>query len=267
AGDNEAVDESAASPPPVQGPLRMFLSHERFPTKGGVLAFAVVNHDGAEFAYGVGGSFDRWDGGEWQPHRRFVSSLTGWSRAGSVYDPGDPIGIPDIGLVAAAGQTGSLEWLQLPRLEPGWYRLTHNSSDSDRVAAGIIEVSAQPGTLAPDLTGPGEQPILGVQPFLLPAGQHEIRVVATAPSINTADQAAAFDATLAPTVALQHWVDGGWETLTVLPVDTSPQPPVRNTKEVAVTLPALDTGAYRLLRDSTAVAPLPGHLWVTDLLR
>ncbi len=74
-----------------------------------------------------------------------------------------------------------------------------------------------------------------------------------------------FNRELAPSVGLHQWNGQSWTLMTMLEVDDS-QPQERFTGEVVVTLPALPTGAYRLVRQSAADGPLGRVFWVDSSL-
>lgn len=267
-GSAPVVDDAgptASSPPLDEGPVTMLLSPAPFPASGGPLALTVVNRSAQDFSYGVDGQLDKWEDGAWQPVGRFASALTSWHGIGQVEGGDEPVFKNDIRLSALPRTAGPLEWLSLPRLEPGWYRFTRSSVDDEqRVAAAILRVSED--AEGPELTAPGDGPVLNLEPAALEPGAHRLRFALTAPEQNRGEDIPDLRASMAQMADLEAWVDSTWKEVAELEVDMNPTEPRGNLYEWAVRLPNLDAGAYRLVQDSNTAGPVVGHFWITELL-
>jgi hypothetical protein len=100
------------------------------PPAGGPVAFAVVVPPGsgpATTSGGVDGELERLEGSAWTSVGQFGASLDFWGGFGSVVGPGEELAIPAIGLTVPERGVGALEFLMIPKLEPGRYRLRSGS--------------------------------------------------------------------------------------------------------------------------------------------
>lgn len=254
------------SPPPTDAAVTMLLSPQPAPRAGGPLAVVVVNRSERDFSYGVAGDLEVWTDGRWERFGQYGTSLTSWHGLGRVVQGQDSMAVNDILLVAGAGKSGSLEWIDLPPLSPGWYRFTRDDiEDRDRVGSAILRVSED--TDGPQLTAPGDGPVLDINgPGALEPGAHELRYVLTAPQQNRGEDIPDLRGSMATTATLEVWRDSEWRTVAELDVDMDPGEPRGNVYEWAVQLPDLDAGPYRLVQNSNTAGPVVGHFWVTDLL-
>lgn len=257
-GEPEPPPPPVAAPPPVEGPVQLFLSHPVLGTDGGLLAVTVVNRSEQPQTFGLGGQVEHWDGDGWQPFGAFAGALVFYGGPGQFVGPDEELAVPDIGLVAPPGAAGPPEFVMVPALEAGWYRLSRDGA----TIAGILQIDDAPGDRGPELVGPGNV-VLEVPAALLPPEQpRQVRPVVTRGSPDQAPM----DGTFPAEIRLEGWNTSQWRLLAELPVDFEPPPPHANVREVAVDLPPLPSGAYRLVWVSSQIGEVPGHFWVTELL-
>jgi hypothetical protein len=238
----------------------MFLSQQRLGPQGGTLAFAVHNAGSAEEMYGVGGSVEHWNGERWETHLLFGAALRFWHTFGTTVAPGAELAVPDIGLIAAPGAFGPVEWLTVPALEPGWYRLVRTTND-DRSVTGRFEIVDD--AVGPiDFGDPGA-PALDLNPAVAAPGVSAFGVNVTHPSIGTSVELAAYHAGLAGSGTVERWDGAAW--ITVGPVTfearTSNLGGFDESVSVAVDLAP---GVYRITRPHTDGTALAGELFVAD---
>lgn len=244
------------TPPPavVPGEPFIWLSSATLPPGGAPLAVAVMNPADRYLSYGVAGTFDHWDDHRWVSAGGWGGSLDFWGGFGGVSD-GSGV-VPDIGLGAAPHGVGTMEYLNIPSLEPGWYRLGVGSR-----AFGVFQVVAG-APPAPAVTNP---PTLTAHSALLPPRGGQLRLVAFPPitGVQTSDQVMQFNQQLAPSATLERLEGPSWVEVATLRVHPA-TPPLRNTAEVAVTIPPLAPGSYRLIRASPSLGNLARQIWVID---
>jgi hypothetical protein len=244
--------------PPADETEGMYLSQRRFGTQGGTLAFSVHNDGGAEQMYGVSGSIERWNGERWETHRLFGSALRFWHSLGTTVVPGEELAVPDIGLIASPGAFGPVEWLTIPPLEPGWYRLAR-STNADLPVSGRFEVVDD----AVDQIdfGAADAPALDLNPAVVTAGTTTFAVNVTHPSIGTLEALIAYHAGLARGGTVERWDGTTWTVAGNATFDTGPAE--LGGFDETVTVPAdLTPGVYRITRSHTDGTTLTGELFV-----
>ncbi len=262
---NHPATISQAAPPVVSSPgaSRVWLSDTTVPTSGADLTAAVVNFTGRTINYGVLGTFQHWTGTAWSSDKAWTTSLDQWGgfpvAGGSMKDAI----IPLIGLAAPAHGVGGVQYFSLPALSKGWYRVGYPGGRDQPAVYGVIHVS--PSAARPVPIDNPQSPTMVAYPTIMRASG-DVGLVAFPPShgVVTADDLRQFTQGLAPSVTIQRW-DGAWVTLTNLMVHGA-KPPLSSTAEVAVTLPHLPSGAYRLVRHSTTAGDLARVVWVVGTL-
>lgn len=215
---------------------------------------AVVNPTDTGLSYGVLGSFEQWNGDSWVSAGSWTGSLDQWGRFGGVSHNTSGV-VPAIGLGAGAHGVGTVEYTNLPALSPGWYRFGVGK------AYGIVRVVA--GASTPVLTNPAT---LTVVPELIPPTGSVLGLDGFPPNngVQTLEQVSEFNEQLAPTVSLQRLEGTTWVPVATLTAAKPPPPYIEHPAGVAVTIPALPPGAYRLVRQSPTAGDLFRQFWVIN---
>lgn len=264
-GGGESHNAATKTPPVLSVDVsQIWLSETTVPTSGANLAAVVVNFTGKAIGYGVLGTFQHWTGTGWSPDEAWVTSLDQWggfpAAGGSMKDAI----IPLIGLSAPAHGVGGVQYFSLPALSKGWYRVGYPGGRDHPAVYGVIHVS--PSAAKPVPIDNPRSPTMVAYPTIM-SGSRDVGLVALPPSngLVTADDVRQFNHGLAPSVTVQRWDGEAWVTLTTLTVHEA-NPPLSNTEEVAVTLPPLPSGAYRLVRHSRTAGDLARVVWVVGTL-
>lgn len=228
------------------------------PTAGGPIAFAVVVPPGSPTAVtsgGVSGVLERLDGSTWKTVGPFGASLDFWGGFGTVVGPNDQLAVPAIGLGAPAQGVGALEFVKLATLEPGRYRLRSGE------VTGEFDVRSDAPALLP-LKGQerGGVGLLTVSPALVPTSGGPITITTNVGS--SVDELNAFTRELGAEADVEQWTDAGWRPQHTYPVTPTP---ISNSSSVAITLPALAEGMYRVVRHHPR-GDLTREFWVTTEL-
>jgi len=142
----------------------------------------------------------------------------------------------------------------------GWYRVGYPGGRDHPAVYGVIHVS--PSAARPVPIDNPQSPTMVAYPTVMRVSR-DVGLVAFPPShgVVTADDVRQFNQGLAPSVTIQNWDGDAWVALTTLLVHQA-KPPLSNTEEVAVTLPTLSPGAYRIVRHSTTAGDLARVVWV-----
>lgn len=253
---SSSVERAANQPPETvpPGTPYLWLSSTAVPPGGGPLAVAVMNPTDTGMSYGVLGSFEHWNGNAWVSAGSWTGSLDQWGRFGSVSHSTSGL-IPAIGLGAGAHGVGTVEYTNLPSLTPGWYRLGVGK------AYGAVHVVA--GAPTPVLTNP---PTLTVNPELVATTGGVLGLDGFPPNngVQTLAQVNQFNDQLAPSVVLQRLDGTTWVPVASLTATKPPPPYIEHPAGVAVTIPALAPGAYRLVRRSPTAGDLVRQFWVLN---
>jgi hypothetical protein len=249
--------ERGANQPPDSvppGTPYLWLSSPVVPPSGGPLAVAVMNPTDTGLSYGVIGSFEHWNGNAWVSAGSWTGSLDQWGRFGGVSHNTSGI-VPAIGLGAGAQAVGTVEYTNLPSLTPGWYRLGVGN------AYGVVGVV--PGAATPVLTNP---PTLTVYPELVAPTGGVLGLDGFPPTngVQTLAQVNQFNDQLSPTVDLQRLEGTTWVPVAALTAAKPPPPYIEHPAGVAVTVPVLAAGAYRLVRRSPTAGDLVRQFWVIN---
>lgn len=226
------------------------------PTDGGPVAFAVVVPAGggpAMTSGGVEGALDRLDGSTWKAVGRFGASLDFWGGFGTVVGPDDELAVPAIGLAVPVQGAGPLEFVTLPELEPGRYRLRSGE------VTGEFDVRSGAPTLPP-LKGQGRDGLglLTVSPALMPTSGGPITITAVYGS--SGDELSAFARDLSAGADVEQWSGTGWTPQATYPGLPAP---ITDSASVAITLPRLAEGMYRVVRHHPR-GDLTREFWVTS---
>jgi hypothetical protein len=228
------------------------------PAAGGPIAFAVVVPPGSGTAVtsgGVAGTLERLEGSQWKIAGQFGASLDFWGGFGSVVGPGDELAVPAIGLSAPAEGVGVLEFVMLPKLEPGRYRLRSGE------VTGEFDVRSDAPALPP-LKGQerGGLGLLAVSPALMSTTGGPITIT---PNVGSSiEELNEFTRDLGSEADVERWTDTGWRPEHTYPVTPAP---ISNSSSVAITLPALAEGMYRVVRHHPR-GDLSREFWVTSEL-
>jgi hypothetical protein len=228
------------------------------PATGGPIAFAVVVPPGGGKAVtsgGVAGVLERLDGSTWKTVGQFGASLDFWGGFGSVVGPNDEMAVPAIGLPVPEQGVGALEFIKLATLEPGRYRLRSGE------VTGEFDVRSDAPALPP-LKGQesGGLGLLAVSPALMPTSGGPITIT---PNVGSStEELNAFSRDLGPEADVERWTDTGWRPEHTYPVTPAP---ISNVSSVAITLPGLPEGMYRVVRHHPR-GDLSREFWVTSEL-
>lgn len=248
---NQAVGVTAPWSVPTGDPS-LWLSATTLPSTGTNLAVAVLNPTGIALSYGVLGSLERWGGHGWVSIGTWGGNLDQWGGFGKVIPESDSASALAIGLSAPVHGVGDVEYVAVPPLKQGWYRLGVDG------AFGVLRVDAGPST-APDVTDP---PTLTANPALLPASGGEVQIVGFPPptGVQTLAGVMQFNQALAPSVILQRAEGSSWRAVATLHV----HPPSQEgyPAAAAVTIPSMPAGSYRLVRHSPSLGDLERQIWL-----
>jgi hypothetical protein len=251
---SSAVPEASVS---TSGP-HLWMNTRVVPTAGGPIAFAIVVPPGSGPAVtsgGVSGTLERLDRSQWKIVGQFGASLDFWGGFGSVVGPDDELAVPAIGISAPAQGVGSLEFVTLPTLEPGRYRLRSGE------VTGEFDVRSDAPALPP-LKGQerGGLGLLGVSPALMPTTGGPIMIT---PNVGSSmEELNEFIRDLSAEADVERWTDTGWRPEHTYPVTPAP---ISNSSSVAITLPGLPEGMYRVVRHHPR-GDLTREFWVTSEL-
>lgn len=262
----EARGESTAfaPPPPGASPVSIWLSAERVPPGPAELVAVVVNRTDEEAFYGIAGAVDRWDGGAWVPHRVVAMCMDHWHCTSELRPVGEGLEIQDIGLSASLGRPGPAERFTTDGLEVGWYRVSQ-TVDGGTVVSGTFEVTDGVAPPAPLVSV--DAPAISISPVVVsPAGgEVSLYPLIPAPSGNqSADDIHRAVEGLAEVAAIETWDGERWAQVTE--VTLTGQDPESHDRQRTADLPALDPGAYRLVRTGPA-GDHAGHFWVAATRR
>ena len=241
----------------------IWLSATTVSTDGAQLAAAVVNVTEAPIQYGVLGTFEHWNDGQWARAGSWVTSLDHWGGSPEIVTDERQVFVPAIGLDAPGHALGPVEYFSLPPLAEGWYRVSHAAGASAPYA--VIEVVHRNASKLMPIDNP-HPPTLVAHPTVM-RHSGELRVAALPPQdgVISREDVLRFNRELARSAGLFHWNGEGWTFITMLAVDDS-QPQQGYSGEVIVTLPELPPGAYRIVRQSASNGPLARVLWIDSAL-
>ena len=143
----------------------------------------------------------------------------------------------------------------LPALEPGRYRLRSGE------VTGEFDVRSDASALPP-LKGQerGGLGLLAVSPALMPTSGGPITITANVGS--SIDELNAFIRDIGADADVEQWTDAGWSPQATYPVTPAP---ISNSASVAITLPRLAEGMYRVVRHHPR-GDLSREFWVTSEL-
>jgi len=140
--DGELLDDAwlwtAPAPPATRPPPSgavfdgLFVSETLVPPSGGMIVISVLDHDGI---FGYEARLDAWDGTAWAPLNLIATTVPGGHP--TLLDPDDP---PPPYEDFAVGP-GWLESVELPPLQPGWYRLVKTSQTDGATPEARFEVA------------------------------------------------------------------------------------------------------------------------------
>jgi hypothetical protein len=226
------------------------------------MAAAVVNTTGKTISYGVLGTFQRWTGTAWTSPQAWSTSLDQWG--GFPVAGGSSVSVFAIGLGAPAHGVGPVQYFSVPALSEGWYRVGYPGGKTQPVAYGIIRVT--PSAPKPVPIDNPQSPSLIAYPTLVREGQ-DVGLVGFPPNqgAQTANEVDEFNHGLSTGVAIQRWDGSAWVTFVTETVHQA-KLPLSNTYEVAVTLPGLPSGTYRLVRHSATAGDVARVVWVVHSL-
>lgn len=235
-GSEGATEPATAIPPPPaeRAASHMSMTHSEVRSAGQRIAFAIIaDVASARLEYGISGRLERWDGRGWIWYADFGSSRAPW-RGGLVSD-GGPLEYPAVALVIEEGaRFGPLEWLDVPALPQGWFRLVRDTA----LFVGTAPFMTVP-TLDPDsvtLEGPdSEEDGMSLAPSVIHAPS-VVRAVAGDGVALSGDWA-----------TVQSFANGTWLDTAVVAMDTAPVEVVGHVNEAALTLPALSVGVHRVV--------------------
>jgi hypothetical protein len=253
-----SVPVGGAQPPPVSGPMTLWLSAERVPAGSAELVAMLVAHEDVEAIFGVAASVDRWDGHEWLPYGHVVMCMDHWHCTARIERDREPGAVADIGLGARTGTPGPVERFTIEGLDVGWYRISHTAYEGV-VAAGIFEVVPDGEPPAP-LWGVDE-PAISISPALLSPDGGEIQLYPLVPpgsdgSLSREDMQRAVEG-LSETALVERWDGSAWEEVTSVDLETVSGDDLPRT----AVLPELEEGVYRLVRTAPDRSHV-GHFWV-----
>jgi hypothetical protein len=259
-GFGDAGPASAEPPPPVSGPVSLWLSAERVPPGDAELVAMLVDHEGVEAMFGVHALVDRWDGREWVPHGELVMCMDHWHCTARIQPPGEIDGVPGLGLQALPGAPGPAERFSTAGLEVGWYRVSQTANEGV-VASGVFEVAAEADPPIPLWNV--DAPAISVGPALLPPDGGEVLLYPLVPpgadgSLSREDMLRAVEE-LSEEARIERWVGSRWELVATIDLARVPGDSLQRT----ATIPPLAEGAYALVRVGSPRGHV-GQFWVDD---
>lgn len=249
---------SGGAPPPVSGPVSVWLSAARVPPGAIDLVAMLVDHEGVVATFGVDAIVDRWDGSEWVPYGELVMCMDHWYCTARIQPPGEIEAVPAIGLGARPGTPGPVERFTTAGLGAGWYRVSQTANEGV-VARGIFEVA--PGASPPTPLWSVDAPAISIAPALLPPEGGEVLLYPLVPPgsdgrLSRGDIQLAVEG-LSETARIERSDGSAWVTVVSVELLRVPGDDLPRTAD----LPPLDEGEYRLVRDGPA-GPHVGHFWV-----
>ena len=134
----------------VGSDVELFLPDKVVSTRGGFIAFSVLNRKSQPISFGLGVALDRWNGEAWI--ERHVLEADRYAETIHRKAPDGDIRLPR--LDAGAHASGGLEVVFLPQLERGRYRLRLSILNGEH-AVGVFRVAERENRIASiDLTSP-----------------------------------------------------------------------------------------------------------------
>jgi hypothetical protein len=250
---------------PSPGEPSIWLSAITIPSEGANLASAVINPTDADVRFGVSGIFDRWTGTAWTSSGIWTTSLDFWGGFGSISPPQTNVAIRAIGLTAPPHRAGPIEYFAVPPLSPGWYRVGHDKVHDGAPVYGVFRIATDAQPPVP-IDNPSGALLMARPSFVEPAGG-EVGIVGfpALTGTQTSEGVHRFNQGLSSTCALQRWDGSEWVAVTTLVVRPA-TPPLDNEDQVAVAIPALESGAYRIVRHSDDAGDLARVIWVRDAI-
>lgn len=259
--EEPAAGDATAPPVTASDPLHLVLSHEQVASTGQTITLAVVNASDSEFSYGADGALERWDGAAWEEVADVVLSRTWWESGGGVAGPENPnLALPDIQYSAPPGGAGEPEWLTLPMLDTGWYRLVRGGGS--RQAMAVFRVVAVDEPLEPVLAVPWEDSYLSLDVAAIgPAGGLLDMVPAEGSEVTGRPHGEDIERA----AQLSRWEQGEWTSSRGAALDLDPDEPVGNTRAVRVSIPQLDPGFWRSRsrRPTAGSSPATSGSWIS----
>jgi hypothetical protein len=213
-----------------------------------------MNPTDAALLFGVAGTFERWDGQGWAYVGDWHGNLDQWGGFGEVSHGSGAV--PAIALAAPVHRAGPVEYVNIPSLSPGWYRLGVAGT-----AFGLLRVAAG-APPAPVVTNP---PTLTADRVLVSPAGGDVGLVGFPPptGVQTFDEVMQFNQNLAPATALERLQGDTWVHIASLNVHPA-IPPLIHPAEAAVTVPATPPGSYRLVRSSPTLGDIYRQIWVIE---
>ena len=260
-GFGDAGPASAEPPPPVSGPVSLWLSAERVPPGDAELVAMLVDHEGVEATFGPHVVVDHWDGREWVPHGELVMCMDHWHCTARILPPGEIGGVPGIGLGARPGTPGPVERFSTAGLDPGWYRVSQTANEGV-VARGVFEVATDAD--APVPLWRVDVPAISVAPALLPPVGGEVLLYPLVPpgsdgGLSRDDILRAVEG-MSETARIERWDGSTWEAVTEVDLLRVPDADSFSRKGV---VPELEEGVYRLVRGGPERSHI-GQFWIDD---
>ncbi len=245
--------------------LHLWLSSRRLPRTGGVLAMSVLNFSSNEFRYSLQGSVEFAGAEGWAGFARFGSTLDQSGLVGEV-QPHRKLARRLIAVVAPSLGTGPIEFVRIPELPIGRYRLSHCdvSEVSGLCASG--EFVLGDGMPLPGPVGKGRAAgaWLCTEPTVVPNGNtNEVTIRAFASGDDMGNSSyAPLDGHFRDTVDLEEWHETGWTRVNGPLTVAGLVDACFGSRRETVTIPRLPEGTYRLLRNHAELGDLEGVFWV-----
>jgi hypothetical protein len=249
---------AGGAPPPVSGPVTLWLSADRVPPGAFDVVAVLLAHEEVEATFGVHAIVDRWDGSEWARYGDVVMCMDHWHCTARIQPPGEIDAVPDIGLGARPGAPGPTERFTTDGLEVGWYRVSQTAYEGV-VASGIFEVAS--GAPPPTPLVRDDEPAISIAPAVLSPEGGEVFLYPLVPGesdggLSREDIQRAVEE-LSETARIDRWDGHAWEAVATVDLVRVPDDDLPRT----AVLPSLDEGAYRLVREGPDKT-LVGQLWV-----
>lgn len=247
--DRRPTPPAVPEPEPTVG-AHVWLSSERV-RPGAEVVGVLVDESGGGHVFDQYASVERWVDGAWVDRAEpLLWCLPADPCSAEVMEPGTMVDFQPVEIAPVPGEPGPAMRMSTAGLEPGWYRITHTSR-AGTLASGVLEVADDASEAAP--LAPLDGPALDVRPPMTSAaGGGPIAIHSV-----DRDGRVANIATQPGTARLEHWRDGAWASagdvaLAALPGTAAAQ---------AFTAPSLETGEYRVLRESPD-GDAWGRFWV-----
>lgn len=257
-------DPATMSAPPQEHsePVEIQVVPERV-APGDVVTVVLQANADNDLTFGVAAKVERWDGEAWHPVGEVGLCLVEWECVGRVTSRLGAVN--DIGLGAVPGEPGLPTLMSTDGLSDGWYRITQRAALDEAGATGVFEIRTGSNPAPP--VPPTDEVRLEIQPILVPPHGGLVRVTTLVPygpdGILTAEDVAQADASLATSALVQRWDGQAWLDVVEVPVDT-PEDSLGPEWGSPVTLPALDHGSYRLVRERADEPAVWGLFTVTS---